>query len=325
MMSRFRTLWLLGKRTVQEYGADNCSQLAAAISYYVLFSLVPLVIVLVSVFGFIVRDKDVERELVDRIVAAAPLEQQDGENLVADTLHGVSRASGALTVVGLIGMGWSASAMFGAIRRALNIAWDIDTSRPLVQQKLLDLAMVAGLGLLLAASIASTTALRLLRELSDDALGPLSTNTGFFWSVLPFFLPAVLSFTVFLLLYRFVPNAPAKLGEVWVGALFATALFELLKNGYAIYVANFNNYDLVYGSLGAVMLFLLWTYLSANILLLGAELSSEYGRLRRGEYAEAASQPGRPLRDEVIGFVRRLFVHDRDEREQRERDAKARG
>lgn len=313
-----RFIWPLLKRTFREFADDNCSQLAAAISYYVLFSIIPLAIFLTSLFGFVVRDSDIQDEVIERLVDTLPVEEGEGRDLVTDTVRGVSRVSGALTLVGVIGMAWSASAMFGAIRKALNIAWDTEVHRPLVQQKLIDLEMVVGVGLLLGASIAGTTALRTLRELSDEALGPLSTGTGFFWSVLPLALPGFLTFLVFLLIYRFVPNVSHRLGDVWPGALLATALFELLKNAFVLYVAEFSNYDVVYGSLGAVMLFLLWTYLSANVLLLGAELASEYERAQAGRHPiTPAAAEGLSLNERLVRTVRGLFVHDREHAEGR--------
>jgi membrane protein len=306
-----KSLWLLTKRTFQEFGRDNCSQQAAAISYYVLFSLIPLLIFATSVFGFVMRDIDLQQRLVDNVVEALPLDQQEGPDLVGDTVRGVSRVSGALTVVGILATAWSSTAMFNSIRRALNNVWGVERQRPLFQQKLFDLAMVAGLGLLLGASVAGTAALRTLRELSDDALGPLSTDTGFFWSVLPLMVPAALTFLVFLLIYRYVPNITNRLSHLWPGALLATVLFESLKNGFAFYVAKFNNYDVIYGSLGAIMLFLFFIYLAANILLLGAELACEYGRLRRGEYAEMLAQPSGSVTRAILSYARGLFVHER--------------
>ncbi len=320
-----KTLWLLTKRTVQEYVNDSCSHLAAAISYYVLFSTIPLLIFLVSLFGFIVRNHDIQHQVIERVVDATPLQKQEGQNLVTDTVQGVSRVSAALSVVGLLGMVWSASAMVGAVRRALNIISDAERRRPPAQQKLIDLGMVLGLGLLLVASVAATGALHALRRLSNDALGPLSTSTSFFWSVVPLLLPGVLTFFVFLLIYRLVPNVRNNVRNIWPGAVLATVLFELLKNGFAFYVAHFNNYNLVYGSLGAIMLFLLWTYLASSILLLGAELASQYGELRRGAFAEALATPtGSPV-TAMSRFVRGLFLHEHDETQERQRDAKARG
>ena len=383
-----KTLWLLIRRTVHEYGDDNCSHMAAAISYYVLFSIIPLAIFLISIFGLVVRDEERQQDIAAEIVSFLDVEEGDlvlkpnedaiealydagaveeirealegftvetteelalavqeggsvivagrsldadeldvsNDNVVIDTIQGVSDVSGALTIVGLVGMAWSASAMFGAIRKSLNIAWDTDVHRPVVQQKLVDLGMVLGLGTLLGLSIAGTTALRTLQTLSDDALGPLSTGTGFFWLVLPLFLPAVLSFSVFLLVYRYVPNVQTKVGDVWPGALLATVLFELLKNGFAFYIANFNNYAGAYGALGGILLFMLWAYLTANILLIGAELAAEYPRVLRGDYDEPETgKKGRPLRETVREGVRGLFIHQRDEVEVTDESTEAEG
>jgi membrane protein len=240
------------------------------------------------------------------------------DNAIVDTVNGVAKASAALTVVGLVGMMWSASAMFGAIRRALNIAFGVQSARPLVRQKLVDLAMVLGVVVLLFASIASTATLRALQELSDESLGPLSPGSGLFWSTVPYMLPATLSFLVFVFLYRFVPEVKHSFKEVLPGAVFATVLFELLKNGFALYVAKFNNFAGAYGALGGILLFMLWTYLSASILLLGAELSVQYGKLRRGE---VVGGPSRPITEQVRRFLRGLVFRQPEERGEEEAQA----
>ncbi len=371
MLSR---LWLLTKRTVQEYGNDNCSHMAAAISYYVLFSIIPLTIFTVSIFGLIVRDDDLQQDIAADIVdflnveegvpllepdeaaisdlygreavaevqaAIEDLDDDDAEtlaaqleedgsitlagfgltsdevdvradNIVTDTLEGVADVSGALTIVGLVGMGWAASAMFGAIRKSLNIAWDTGGHRPVVQQKLIDLSLVVGIGVLLAASIAGTAALQTLQKLSDENLGPLSEGSGFFWSVLPLFLPAVFTFLVFLVLYHYVPNITTRVRDIWPGALLATILFELLKNLFALYIANFNNYAGAYGALGGLLLFLLWTYVTSNILLIGAEVAAEYPRVMRGDYDNLPPGPQRSLTENVRRAVRNLFLSPLD-------------
>jgi membrane protein len=124
--------------------------------------------------------------------------------------------------------------------------------------------------------------------------------------------PAVFSFLLFLLVYRYVPVAGLRFRDVWPGALLAAVLFEIVKNAFAIYIANFGNYDLAYGALGGVLIFLLWTYITANILLIGAELASEYPRVRAGLYAQAGG-PARPLRQQAFGLVKGLFVrHEPD-------------
>ena len=307
-----RTLLLLAKHTVRKYSDDNCSLLAAAISYYVLFSVVPLTIFLASIFGFVMRNESTRQQVVDSIVQATPLQQEKGANLVSDTVKGVSRVSAPLTVLGLAGLAWSASAMFAAVRRGLNIAFGVEKGRPVVQQKLVDLGMLVGLGLVLLISVAGTGFLRMLRARSLGLLGPLSSGSSLFWEVVPFLAPAVFSFLLFLLVYRYVPRVGLGFRDVWPGALLAAALFELLKNAFAIYLANFSSYDLAYGALGGILLFLLWTYITASILLLGAELASEYPRARGGSYVEAGG-PGRPLRRQALEFLKGLFVRQKPE------------
>ena len=371
-----KTFWLLIRKTAEEYGTDNCSHMAAAISYYVIFSIVPLTIFIVSVFGLIVRDEELQQDLSSEIVEfleveegvpllepeedaiterysseafgeisaavalfsdaeieglAADLEEgrpvtvagfsltEDelsvrADNLVTEALEGVSDVGGALSIVGLVATGWAGLAMFGSIRKSLNIAWDTDIHRPVVQQKFFDLAMMAGLGLLLASSVGATIALSTLRALSGD-LGPLSEGTKFLWTIVPLVVPAIMTFVMFVVVYRFIPNVRHSFRDVWPGALLATVLFELLKNGFAIYVANFNNYAGAYGALGGILLFLLFIYLSANILLIGAELAAEYPRVLRGDYdeVEAAKDEGGGIRDTARKAVRGLFLHERDD------------
>jgi membrane protein len=308
-----KPLWLLVKRTFQKYGRDNCGQMAAAISYYVLFSLVPLTIVLVSIFGIVVQDADIRQDVIDEIIRQTPLNFSEGREPVEDTIRGVSSISGALGIVGLFAMLWSATAMFGAIRKSLNVAWGVDGRVPYAQGKLMDLAMVVAIGLLLGLSIAGTAALRAFRKLSDDALGPLSTDTSFVWTIVPLVVPAIVSLVTFLVVYRYIPSARKSFHDVWPGALVAAVLFELLKNGYAFYISEFNNYDVIYGALGGIFLFMLWTYLSASILLFGASLSVEFQTWRAGEYAAALASPGEGAMAEVRRFVRGIFFRERDQ------------
>ena len=293
------------EQTLRHYSRHNCSQLAAAISYYVLFSIVPLTLFLASIFGFVMRDEGRRQEVVDRIVEAVPLEREEGANLVSDTIRGVTRVSAPLSLLALAGMGWSSSSMFGSVRRSLNVVWGVERERPYVQQKLTDLAMMAGLGVVLLVSVVGTGFLRTLRETSTEWLGPLSANTNWFWEVVRYLLPAAFTFALFALLYRYVPRAEVHFREMWPAALVATVLFEALKNSFALYVANFRNYDLAYGALGGIMIFLFWTYLSANILLLGAEMAARLGELRAGVYAGPPSgiAPWRRLLDWALGLV----------------------
>jgi membrane protein len=269
---------LLG-RTWREFGENHCTLLAAAISYHVLFSFIPLITFLIAILGLIVRDPASQQSAADRVLQLLPIQAGSGANgnLILDSIRSVSRQSGTLTVIGLLGLIWSSSGIFGTIRSALNIAWHVKAKRGFIVDALLDIGAVLGLGLLFAASLAGTIFMHSLQTMSQSA-----TQSGPILMVLGLALPAVVSFIAFLLLYRYVPNVRHGVGDVWPGAALAAILFEIIKHGFALYVAHFNRYQALYGALGAVMLFMLWTYLSSVILLIGAEFASEFEAGRRG-------------------------------------------
>lgn len=303
---------------VREFLQDESPQTAAAISYYVLFSLFPLLIFVVGALGLVLQDADLQEDVIDLVLENIPLTEDEGRNTVRDAVEGVAgAASGGLGVIGLLGMGWSASAMFGVIRRALNKAYAVERRRPFVQQKLVDLAMVAGLAVFFLTSISATAVLRIVRDHSEELarVGELAEAMGFFWDLASFLLPLAFSFIAFAVLYTVVPAERRSPADVWPGALFAAAVFEAGKLLFSVYLENFGNYDVVFGSLGAVAAFLFWVYISANILLLGAQITVVYRALRAGEYAEARPPgPKRPLREKLWRTAKGLFVHVPEEK-----------
>jgi membrane protein len=301
--------WVLAKHAFFGFRDDRCTRLAAAISYYVLFSIVPLTIFMVSVFGFVLNSETVRKNVVDQVLDFLPLSETSGRSSVENTLNNVKNISGFAAVLSLLLTLWTSSAMFGAIRGSLNQVFRTDEHRPFFQAKLLDFAQVGGIALLMLSSIALTALIRTAQSLSNEHLGPLAGGNPL-WTVALLVGPAVISFAAFVVLYRIVPaQHPRWLAAITGGAL-AAVLFELLKNTFAIYVANFNNYDVVYGSLAGVLLFLLYTYLACNIVMIGGEVTATMGRMLGGEYAAefAAGPPGPPLTSRIWRALKGLFV-----------------
>jgi membrane protein len=330
-MLTLRHLRILAVRTFKEFGDDNCSQMAAAISYYVLFSLFPLLIFSVGVMGVLLRDSQLQDDLVEVVLDYIPLSQDKGQNDVAQAVRDIANTgSGAIGILGLIGMAWSGSNLFGIVRRTVNLAYDLDLHRPIVRQKLLDLGMVMAFAPLVIASLAGTAAIRYAQTTSEDVpvLSDASQFFGVIWTVLPLLVPAAVSFVAFAFLYWVVPATTVKLRDVLFGAALAAILFEAAKVGFTIYLANFSNYNVVFGSLGAVVAFLFWVFISANVMLLGAEVASEYPRVMRGDYDEPevkAPKPQLPLRQRAREFLIGLVwhPHEREEREQQREEADA--
>lgn len=271
-----RRVTALGRRALHEHLEDHGPQLAAAISYHALFSLFPLAILLTAVLGLVLRDDGLRDDLIRSITGELPLDAE-GRRRIADLVEGVAQRQHALGLLGLAGLLWAGSGVMGALRLAMSLAWDAEP-RPFVRGKLFDLAMMLVAGVLALASLGATIALRIAPSLGshvDAAAGVLA--------------PMVLSAVTFTLMYRFLPAAAIRLRDVWPGVLVATAGFEGLKWALAAYLSAFGRYDVVYGSLGAVVALMLFIYLSATIAIFGAEVASEWMR-RRGATARPAGR-----------------------------------
>ncbi|MDA1003003.1 MAG: YihY/virulence factor BrkB family protein [Chloroflexi bacterium] len=310
-----RDAQLLVKRTFKDFAEDHCTQLAAGISYYVLFSIFPLAIFLVGLSGLVLRNDALRADLLDGLIGALPLAEAEARADIEQSLDGLGRGFSVAALVGLGGLLWSASGMMGALRFALNQAWDSDYRRPFVIAKAVDLLMVASVGVLLAASIAATVLMQVARRVSgglSDWLGPLGSGATFGVEFVALFVPLLISFATFLVVFKIVPSVRTRFAHVWPGALFSALLFELVKNGFAIYLRYFGNYDALYGSLGAAIAFLFFVYISAIVLLLGAEMAAEWPRVTHGWYDDApAAEPVAGKRGGLAGFLLGLVRGER--------------
>ncbi len=147
---------------------------------------------------------------------------------------------------------------------------------------------------LLLVSIALTTVLSIARNVSD--FGFLTSQLAVLWQLAGISISMAFTFAALMVLYRFVPDSSEPIWRtVWPGAAFAAASQEVLKFGFSLYVVNLGDYNQVYGTLGTVVLFLFWSWLAAVIVLFGAELNAEYGRMRRerGRRLRASTMAGR--------------------------------
>lgn len=269
----------LFRRATVNFVEDRCTVLAAAISYFALFSLFPLALLVAAVFGIVLRDPEVQQSVLNGIVDALPIEAPS----IANSLRGLADLGPTLSVVALFGTLWTASALASAVRNALDIVFDVRQPRALLQAKVLDYVILLGVGLLFLTSLALTTAWRIAQAQADARWGLLDGNLRWLWDLGAIVIPAVMTFFMFILLYRAMPRGRTRLLHLWPGALLAAVAFEVAKSLFATYVAHFTNYDVIYGSLGGVIALLFWVYVSANILLYGAEVSAEVSHVMRGE------------------------------------------
>jgi membrane protein len=180
---------------------------------------------------------------------------------------------------GVLALLWSSSGIFSAVRRGLNAASHRKAFRSYWHGKLIDLALIPCLGVLIILSVGLTAASRVVIE-HAGSLGPLNFDTNLALQFSSYAIPAGISFSMFALLYRYVPTARPAWREALAGAAFATLLFEVAKNFYAFVfsLTAFSTDSAIYASFGNALGFLLWLWMNASILLLGAEFARAIAR-----------------------------------------------
>jgi membrane protein len=278
------------RRTAREFDDDDCATHAAAIAYHTFFALFPLLLgagVIVSYFSF---GQEAYEALLDALNQAIPT----GEALIADAGDGSGDFRGWVGLAALVALLWSASRLFAALRRALTVAWDADRHHRLVHGKMVDLFAVLVLPGLAIVSVGASGMIDAARFVVEQAgqtipvIGYFATESGA--GVIGRFVPLGVSTLAFALTYVLLPNTPVPWREAFPGAALAAVLFEFLKIGFAWYATNLATFNVVYGSLGTVIAVMLWIYLSAIVLLIGAEFATEFYRMRHGELEVAGEE-----------------------------------
>jgi membrane protein len=193
-------------------------------------------------------------------------------------LNDLSQASSpVLAAIGILGTAWTASNMFAALRRALNLAFNIEQNRNFLIGRLMDMLNLPAIMVLALISMASTAAVRVVQAQFDEWI-QTTTFISSTWNLIYFVLPYIISFVAFLMVYRVLPHARYPYRYLAVGAAFAAIGFELVKAAFSLYVTNFGNYQEVYGALGGVVAFLFFVFIQANVVIFGAAISAQIVR-----------------------------------------------
>jgi membrane protein len=294
-----RTWWQVLKCTVKEYDRDNLSDWAAALTYYAILSLFPALLVLVS--GLRLLGPAVVNTVVDNLSAAvAPgAVRQILRGAIDNIQRGGQGTAGLLAVVGLAAALWSASGYVGAFMRASNVVYDVPEGRPLWKKLPIRLGVTVVTGVLIAVSAVAVVLTGRLAELVGRVAG-VGDHAVRVWNLAKWPALVLVISLVFSILYWAAPNArQGGLRWVSVGGLVAVLLWLLGSAGFAFYVAHFGSFNKTYGSIAAIIIFLLWLYVTNTAILLGAELNAE---LERGRAVEAGHpshvEPYTKLRDD---------------------------
>ena len=273
----------VARKTLREFTADQCTDLAAALTYYGTLAVFPALLAFVSIIGLLGDPAETTNSLLDLLGGLIP---QSTLETIREPLEGLatSPAAGITFVTGILGALWSASGFVGAFSRAMNRIYGIQEGRPIWKLRPTTLAVtVLAIVVMVIAAALLVLSGPILEEVGE-AIGVGETFV-FVFSIVKWPIIIILAILVIAVLYYATPNVKQpKFRWMSVGALVALVTLVLASAGFAFYAANFSSYNETYGSIGGVIVFLLWIWIANNALLFGAELDAE---LERGRELQA--------------------------------------
>ena len=267
------------KLTYQGWQADNASRLSAALAYYTIFSLAPMLVIVIAITGLIWEAEAVRMEILNQV---RDLIGPEGADFIASLITNTGSPAEDIValVIGILTLLFGALGVFNELHNSLNIIWGIRLEKPkgflqsikkLVVDRFLSFTMLLAIGFLLLVSLVVTAGLSAAQETIGDVF-PLSE---FLLQILNLVISIGVITILFALIFKYLPDAEIAWRDVWIGAFVTSLLFSLGKTAIGIYLGN-SAVASAFGAAGSLILLLLWIYYSAQILFFGAEFTQVY-------------------------------------------------
>jgi membrane protein len=283
--ARFRTLREIVAKSVSAWLTHNASSMGAALAFYTLFSVAPILIIALAVAGYIFGPHTAETELLSQLQALTGDAGASAlRNLLASAHY--SDKKGLAAAIGLVTLVIGATSVFGELQHALDVVWDTPSRRQgaawweLLRSRLLSFGMVLGVGFLLLVSLIASAILAAFGGWLESRLVDLKI-------VLPLLDVAVsfgMTVLLFAMIYKYVPRESIAWRDVWIGAAVTAFLFAVGKSLIGLYLGR-STFSSAYGAAGSLIVLLLWIYYSAQIFLLGAEFTRAFAYARGSRVA----------------------------------------
>jgi membrane protein len=289
-------LWTVLKHAFQGWWDDNVPRMGAALAYYTLFSLAPVLIVAIAVAGLAFGPEAVRGEIVGQIEG---LVGRGGAEAVQAMLEGAAKPSSSIlaTIIGIITFFLGATGAFLELQTDLDAIWRVKPKQSgnflqaLLKQRLISFGLVFGFSFLLLTSLVVSAALAALHTYMGNAFPGVTA----LWEALNVVVSLAVITALFAMIYKVLPDVKLSWGDVWIGGLVTAGLFTIGKSLIGLYIGT-SAFGSTYGAAGSVIVVLVWVYYSAQVILLGAEFTREYVRQfgRRPppeDFATGASAP----------------------------------
>ena len=270
-----RTAWALIKCSALKWSEDDCLTLGAALAYYTVFSLAPILVIAIAVASAVFGEEAAKGEIVGQIRG---LVGEDGAQAIQALIESASRrgTGSRATLIGLVVLLFGSTSAFSQLQWALNTIWDVPSRRRpgiwhLIRDRLLSFAAVLGTGFLLSVSLVLSAA---AAALSRYGWGWLHEIGGVL-EVADFFGSIIVHTLLFAMIFKVLPDADIEWGDVWVGAVATAVLFYVGRLAIGLYLGK-SAVGAAYGAAGWIILVLAWVYYSAQIVLFGAEFTRAF-------------------------------------------------
>ncbi len=275
-------------RFYAKYSADRADEGAILVAWQALFSLFPMIVGMLAILGLVVRNEEARGAVTDAVAGAFPEQAGDLVGFIEETRE----LGGPLAIVGLLGLLWTGSALFGQMGVVFNRFYDAP-ERGFIGQRLMAFGMMAIYLVLIVVSVAANGAGHAIADLAEWVLGfPLSGVAAVAGLVIGWLISLGSAFLMFLVLFRVVPNVPLSFREVWRGSAVSAVLFLILNQIFPLYLQFFGGGFAAYKTFGLFLLLMTWFFLLTRILVIGCELNA----FLTGHGSMEAAMPGTPRR-----------------------------
>ncbi len=252
--------------------------MAAAISFYAILSVIPIFLLFMSVSGFILHSSTQAFEAVTSLLLKTfPTSTMAVFKILSDLIQ----RKMVFGLIGLAGLIWAASRIFSVVEGSMNVVWKVKKGRAYWHSKFLSLLLVPISVLIMLSSLAFTAFYTVAKNLKVPLIGLKVSEAAFISQLFAILLPLILGFVMFFLIYKIIPYRKIDTKAALIGAICASSLWEVAKFLFDIYIKNYANFQKIYGSFGTLVVMFFWIYYSAFIVLIGAEIGSNYEETKR--------------------------------------------
>jgi membrane protein len=305
---KLKTIWSVLRGTVDEFMEDRALRLSAALAYYSIFSIAPLLIIVIAVAGFFMGEQAVRDQVQQQLQYFMG---EKGATAITSMIGAQKQGTNVLaSIVGVVALLFGASGVFGQLQDSLNVIWEVQPKPGggiwgFIRARFLSFAMILGIGFLLLISMVISMVL--------SALTGMLPMPGFMAQAVNFAASFIVITLLFTLIFKVLPDAKVRWRDVWIGAVFTALLFTVGKHLLGLYLGQASTTS-SFGAAGSLVLVLLWVYYSSLILFLGAEFTQVYAkatgsRIVPADYAVpvtegARAEQGMPSEEQVQAAIK---------------------